>query len=81
LSPRLSKNIWIKIHKTIILPIVLYRCENLSLKIREGHRLGVFKNREPGERLDLRGRKWREAGEDCIMRGFITYTLHQILLK
>jgi len=21
--------------------------------------------------LDLRGRKWREAGEDCIMRSFI----------
>jgi hypothetical protein len=21
---------------------------------------------------DLRGRKWREAGEDCIMRSFIT---------
>jgi hypothetical protein len=22
--------------------------------------------------LDVRGRKWREAGEDCIMRSFIT---------
>jgi hypothetical protein len=22
--------------------------------------------------LDLRSRKWREAGEDCIMRSFIT---------
>jgi hypothetical protein len=28
----------------------------------------------------LRGRKWQEAGEDCIMRRFITCTLHQILL-
>jgi len=27
----------------------------------------------------LRGRKWREAGEDCIMKNFITCTLHQIL--
>jgi len=25
-----------------------------------------------GERLDLRGRKWWEAGEDCIRRNFIT---------
>jgi hypothetical protein len=25
-------------------------------------------------------RKWWEAGEDCIMRSFITFTLHQILL-
>jgi hypothetical protein len=30
--------------------------------------------------LDLRGRKWWEAREDCIMRSFITCTLHQILL-
>jgi hypothetical protein len=27
-----------------------------------------------------RGRKWQETGEDCIMRGFITCTYHQILL-
>jgi hypothetical protein len=24
--------------------------------------------------------KWREAGEDCLMRSFITCKLHQILL-
>jgi hypothetical protein len=29
--------------------------------------------------LDLRGRKWRKAGKDCIMRSFITCTLHQKL--
>jgi hypothetical protein len=28
--------------------------------------------------VDLRGRKWQEAAEDCIMRNFITYTLHKI---
>jgi hypothetical protein len=33
-----------------------------------------------GEYLDLRGRKWQEAREDCIMRNFITCTLHQMLL-
>jgi hypothetical protein len=32
------------------------------------------------EYLDLRERKWQEAGEECIMRSFITCTLHQILL-
>jgi hypothetical protein len=31
--------------KTIILPIVLYGCENWSLTIREDHRLREFKNR------------------------------------
>jgi hypothetical protein len=32
------------------------------------------------EYVDVRARKWREAGEDYIMMSFITYTPHQILL-
>jgi hypothetical protein len=32
-------------HKTIILPVVLYGCETLSLTLREEHRLTVFENR------------------------------------
>jgi hypothetical protein len=35
----------IKIYKTIILPVVLYGCENLYLRLREEHRLRVFENR------------------------------------
>jgi hypothetical protein len=31
--------------------------------------------------LDLRGRKWWEDGEDCIMRSFITCTRHQIFIR
>jgi hypothetical protein len=30
--------------------------------------------------LVVRGRKWREAREDCIMRSFITCTLQEILI-
>jgi hypothetical protein len=45
LSPRLSKNIKIRIQKTIILPVVWYGCEIWSLTLKEGHRLRVFKNR------------------------------------
>jgi len=30
--------------------------------------------------LDLRRKKWREAGEDWIKRNFIACTLHQMLL-
>jgi PAS domain-containing protein len=44
-SRLLSKNIKIRIYKTIILPIVLYECETLSLTVREEHRLRVFENR------------------------------------
>jgi hypothetical protein len=41
----ISKNLKIKIYKTLILPIVLYGCEILSLTLREEHRLRVFENR------------------------------------
>ena len=38
-SSLLSKNIKIKIYRTIILPVVLCGCETWSLTLREGHRL------------------------------------------
>jgi hypothetical protein len=41
----LSKNIWFKIYRTVILPVVLYGYEAWSLTLREEHRLRVFKNR------------------------------------
>jgi hypothetical protein len=44
-SPLASKNVIFKIHKTIILPVVLYRCETWPLTLREEHRLRVFENR------------------------------------
>jgi hypothetical protein len=44
-SRLLSKNLKIRIYKTIILPVVLYGCEIWSLTIREEQRLRVFENR------------------------------------
>ena len=41
-SSLLSKNLKIKIYRTIILPVVLYGCEMWSLTLREEHRLTVF---------------------------------------
>jgi hypothetical protein len=40
-----SKNLKIKIHKTAILPVVLYGCETWSLTLREVYRLRVFESR------------------------------------
>jgi hypothetical protein len=46
LSSRLiSKNLKIKIYKTVILPVVLYGCLTWSLTLRQEHRLMVFDNR------------------------------------
>jgi hypothetical protein len=44
-SHLLSRNVKVKIYKTIILPVVLYGCETWSLILREEHRLRVFENR------------------------------------
>jgi len=41
----LSKNLSIKIYRTIILPFVLYGCKTWSLTLREECRLRVFDNR------------------------------------
>jgi hypothetical protein len=38
------KNIKIKIHRTIILPFVLYGCATLSVTLRNARRLRVFEN-------------------------------------
>jgi hypothetical protein len=44
-SRLLSKNLKIKIYRTIILPVVLYGFETWSLTLREERRLRVFENR------------------------------------
>jgi hypothetical protein len=52
--------------------IILYWCETLFLTLEEQNNFRV-----PRRIFGLkRGRKWQEAGEDYIMRSFITYTLH-----
>jgi hypothetical protein len=57
-------NVKVKMHKTIILPVVLYGCETLSLTLREKHRLRVFKNRVLrrifGPKRDEVTREWRK---------------------
>jgi len=40
----LSKNLKIKIYRTIILPVVLYGSETWSLTLREERKLTVFEN-------------------------------------
>jgi len=43
-SRLLSKNLKIKIYRTIILPVVLYWCETWLLTLREERKLRVFEN-------------------------------------
>jgi hypothetical protein len=61
----LSKNLKIRIYKTIILPVVLYGCKTWSLTIREEHRVGMFENRVQrrifGPKRDEVTRKWSKT--------------------
>jgi hypothetical protein len=63
-SSLLSKNLKIKIYRTIILPVVLYECETWSLISREERRLREFENRVLraifGPKSDKVTRNWRK---------------------
>jgi hypothetical protein len=41
----LSKNVKVKIYRTVILPVLLFGCESWSLTLREECRLRVFEKR------------------------------------
>ena len=61
-SRLLSKNLKIKIYRTIILPIVLYGCDTWSLTLGEERKLRVFENmvlRIFGPRRDEVTGEWR----------------------
>jgi hypothetical protein len=64
-SRLLSRNVKVKIYKTIILPVVLYVCETWSLTLREEHRLRVFENRDLrrifGPKRDEVTGEWRKV--------------------
>ena len=61
--PQFEKR-WIKIYRTIILPVVLYECETWSLTLREERRLRVSENRVLrgmfGPKMDEGTREWRK---------------------
>ena len=60
-SSLLSRNLKIKIHRIIILPVVLYGCETWSLTLRKEHRLRLFENR--GLRRIFGPRRYEVTGE------------------
>jgi hypothetical protein len=60
----LSKNLKIKIYRTVILPVVLYGCETWSITLSEERRLRVFENRVLrrifGPKMDMVAGEWRK---------------------
>ena len=70
-SNLLSKNLKIKIYRTIILPVVLYGCEIWSLTFREERRLRVSENRVLrriiGPKRDEVTGEWRKVHNEELM--------------
>jgi hypothetical protein len=78
----LSRNLKVKIHKTIILTVVLYGCETWSLTLREEHRLRLFENRVLrrtfGPKTDEVTGEWRKLHNDKL---HILYSFPNIISK
>jgi hypothetical protein len=79
-SSLLSKNIKIKICRTLILPVVLYGCETWLLTMREKHRLTVPESRllkriyEP--KSDKVTRKWKKLCNEELSDLYSTNIVH-----
>jgi len=67
-SRLLSKNLKIKIYRTVILPVVLYWCETWSLTLREERKLTVFENMVLRRIFGPRRDEVTGNGGDCITR-------------
>jgi len=78
-SSQLSQNVKIKIYGTIILPIVVYECVFVSLKLTEEHMLRVFENRVLrrifGPKVDLVTGEWKELHSDLYCSPNIVWVI------
>jgi hypothetical protein len=79
----LSKEIKIKMYRTIILPVVLYGCETWSLTLREEHRLRVFENRVLrrifGPRRDKVMGEWRRLHNEELNDQYSSPNIIQVI--
>ena len=82
-SRLLSKNLKIKIYRTIILPVVLYGCETWSLTLREERKLRVFENmvlrRIFGPRRDEVTGEWRRLRNEDLNDLYSSPTIVRVI--
>jgi hypothetical protein len=81
-SRLLSRNVKVKIYKTIILAVVLYGCETWTLTLREEHRLRVFENRVLrrifGLKRDEVTGEWRKLHNEELHNLYSSPRYHQV---
>jgi hypothetical protein len=81
-SRLLSENVKVIIYKIIILPAVLYRCETLSLTVRQEHKLRVFENkmlRIFGRKRDGVMERWRKLHNDELHNLYFSPSIIRII--
>jgi len=74
----LSKNLKIKIYKTIILPLVLYGCETWSLTLKEEHRLRVMRRIFGPKRDEVTG-EWRKLHNEKLNNLYSSPNIVQVI--
>jgi hypothetical protein len=84
-SRLLSRNLKMRIYKTIILPVVLYGCETWSLTLREEHRLRVFENmllrRIFGPKRDEVTGEWRKLHNEELHDLYPSLSIIKIIMS
>jgi len=78
-----SKNLTIKIHRTRVLPVVLYGCETWSLTLKEDRTLRVFENRVLrgifGPKGDEVTGEWRKLHSDELNDMYCSPNIVQVI--
>jgi hypothetical protein len=81
----LLKNIKIKPHRTLILPVILHECETWSLTLREEHRLRVFESRVLrkifGPMRDEVTRQWRRPHNEKLYDIYPSPNIIQVIIS
>jgi hypothetical protein len=78
-----GQNLQIKIHRIIILPVVLYECETWSLTLRKERMLRVFENRVLrrifGPKMDEVTGVWRKPYNELLHDLYFSPTIVRVV--
>jgi len=80
-SSLLTKNLKVKIYRTLILPVVLYGCETSSPTLRDERRLRVFENRVFRRIFGPKTEELTEEWRKLHMSSLIICNPHPVLFK
>jgi hypothetical protein len=75
------KIIKIKLYINIILPVLLFECENWCLALREVLRLRIFEKWDIGKVFGPKRARQEGSGVHCLIKSFMNCISHQILLQ